>query len=62
MGVRREVIAPSLMPTRSGDRVKTDKRDEDKVGVIWKRWCLMHNIGKIALYRPEYGVREVIAR
>lgn len=27
MGVRCEVIAPSLIPTRSGDRVKTDKRD-----------------------------------
>ena len=33
-----------------------------KVGVIWKRRCLMHNIGKVTLYRPEYGVREVIAR
>ena len=26
MGVRCDVIAPSLIPTRSGDRVKTDKR------------------------------------
>ena len=61
MGVRCEVIAPSLIPTRSGNRVKTDKRDAAKVGVIWKRWCIMHNIGKIALYRRECGVREVIA-
>ena len=27
MGVRCDVIAPSLIPTKSGDRVKTDKRD-----------------------------------
>ncbi len=31
MGVRCEVIAPSLIPTRSGDRVKTDKRDSIKL-------------------------------
>ena len=28
MGIRCEVIAPSLIPTRSGDRVKTDSRAE----------------------------------
>lgn len=31
MGCRCEVIAPSLIPTRSGDRVKTDKRDAMKL-------------------------------
>jgi len=31
MGIRCEVIAPSLIPTRSGDRVKTDKRDAAKL-------------------------------
>jgi len=31
MGVQCEVIAPSLIPTRSGDRVKTDKRDAMKL-------------------------------
>lgn len=31
MGVRCDVIAPSLIPTRSGDRVKTDKRDALKL-------------------------------
>jgi hypothetical protein len=30
-------------------------RGRTKVGVIWKLWCIMHNIGKIALYRPGYG-------
>lgn len=31
MGVICEVIAPSLIPTKSGDRVKTDKRDAMKL-------------------------------
>ena len=31
MGCQCEVIAPSLIPTRSGDRVKTDKRDAAKL-------------------------------
>jgi len=31
MGVKCEVIAPSLIPTKSGDRVKTDKRDALKL-------------------------------
>lgn len=33
-------------------------RGREKVGVIWKLWCIMHNIEKIALYSPEYGVAE----
>lgn len=35
-------------------------RGREKVAVIWKLWSIMHNIGKIALYRPEYGVEGVI--
>ncbi|HRX91048.1 MAG TPA: IS110 family transposase [Steroidobacteraceae bacterium] len=31
LGVRCEVIAPSLIPVKSGDRVKTDKRDAMKL-------------------------------
>lgn len=31
MGIRCDVIAPSLIPTKSGDRVKTDKRDAMKL-------------------------------
>jgi transposase len=31
LGVGCEVVAPSLTPTRSGDRVKTDKRDARKL-------------------------------
>ena len=31
LGVECEVVAPSLTPTRSGDRIKTDKRDARKL-------------------------------
>ncbi len=31
LGVACEVIAPSLVPTKSGDRVKTDRRDAEKL-------------------------------
>ena len=31
LGVDCEVIAPSLIPTKSGDKVKTDRRDAEKL-------------------------------
>jgi len=31
LGVECEVIAPSLVPTKAGDRVKTDRRDAEKL-------------------------------
>src|SRR6266480_1607698 len=31
LGVQCEVVAPSMTPTRSGDRIKTDKRDARKL-------------------------------
>ena len=31
LGVACEVIAPSLVPTKAGDRVKTDRRDAEKL-------------------------------
>jgi transposase len=31
LGVKCEVIAPSLIPTKAGDRVKTDRRDAEKL-------------------------------
>jgi transposase len=35
-GMRCEVIAPSLIPTRPGDRVKTDKRDARRLAVLMR--------------------------
>lgn len=31
LGIRCDVVAPSLIPVRSGDRVKTDRRDAEKL-------------------------------
>ena len=31
LGVQCEVIAPSLVPVKAGDRVKTDRRDAEKL-------------------------------
>ena len=31
LGVACDVIAPSLVPTKAGDRVKTDRRDSEKL-------------------------------
>ncbi len=36
IGVSCEVIAPSLIPNKSGDRVKTDKRDAQKLGRYYR--------------------------
>jgi transposase len=35
-GVECEVIAPSLIPRRSGDRVKTDRRDAQKLARLYR--------------------------
>jgi transposase len=35
-GIRCEVIAPSLIPTRPGDRVKTDTRDARRLAVLFR--------------------------
>lgn len=36
---------------------KLTRGGRDKVAVIWKLWAIMHNIGKIVLYRPGYGTK-----
>lgn len=36
VGMRCEVIAPSLIPTRQGDRVKTDKRDARRLAALFR--------------------------
>jgi transposase len=36
IGFAVEVIAPSLIPTKSGDRVKTDKRDARKLARLYR--------------------------
>jgi transposase len=36
LGVACEVIAPSLVPTKAGDRVKTDRRDAEKLARCYR--------------------------
>jgi len=36
LGVRCEVIAPSLIPARPGDRVQTDRRDAARLAVLFR--------------------------
>jgi transposase len=42
IGVACDVVAPSLIPVRAGDRIKTDRRDAKKLkllGVSSARFC-----------------------
>jgi len=36
LGVKCEVIAPTLVPEKSGDRVKTDRRDAEKLARCYR--------------------------
>jgi transposase len=36
LGVHCEAIAPSLIPVKSGDRVKTDRRDAEKLARLFR--------------------------
>jgi transposase len=36
MGHRCVVVAPGLIPVRAGDRVKTDRRDAEKLARLWR--------------------------
>jgi transposase len=48
LGVACEVIAPSLVPTKAGDRVKTDRRDAEKL-------ARCHRAGELTAVRvPHY--------
>lgn len=39
-GVRCAVVAPSLIPVRTGDRIKTDRRDARKLAELWRAGML----------------------
>jgi len=38
-GIECEVVAPGLVPTRPGDRVKTDKRDARRLALCTRAAC-----------------------
>ena len=53
MGVRCEVIAPSLIPTAPGDKVKTDKRDA-------RRLALLLRAGQLTAVRVPSQAEEAV--
>jgi transposase len=56
LGVRNQVVAPSLVPRRAGDRVKTDRRDA-------RRLARLHRAGELTAIRvptqDEEAVRDL---
>jgi transposase len=57
MGVACDVIAPSLVPVRAGDRVKTDRRDA-------KRLVRLYRAGELSFVAPpspeHEGLRDLV--
>jgi transposase len=57
LGVACDVIAPSLVPVRAGDRVKTDRRDA-------KRLVRLYRAGELSFVEPpspaQEGLRDLV--
>jgi transposase len=57
LGVACDIIAPSLVPVRAGDRVKTDHRDAKKL-------VRLYRAGELVFVRPpsveQEGLRELV--
>jgi transposase len=57
LGVACDVIAPSLVPVRAGDRVKTDKRDAKKL-------VRLYRAGELSFVQPptpqQEGLRDLV--
>jgi transposase len=57
LGVACDVIAPSLVPVRAGDRVKTDRRDARKL-------VRLYRAGELVFVRPpsleQEGLRDLV--
>ena len=57
MGVACDVIAPSLIPIRAGDRVKTDRRDAKKL-------VRLYRAGELSFVAPpspaQEGLRDLV--
>jgi transposase len=52
-GISCDVIAPSLIPKKSGDRVKTDKKDAEKI-------ARMHRMGELTAIRVPTPAQEAL--
>jgi transposase len=53
MGAACDVVAPSLIPRRAGDRVKTDKRDASRL-------ARLHRAGELAAIRVRSPAEEAV--
>ena len=57
LGVACDIIAPSLVPVRAGDRVKTDRRDAKKL-------VRLYRAGELVFVRPpsleQEGLRDLV--
>jgi transposase len=51
LGVKCEVVAPTLVPVKAGDRVKTDRRDAEKLARSYRSGDLT------AVWVPDEGSR-----
>lgn len=57
LGVVCDVIAPSLVPVRAGERMKTDKRDAKKLGRLYRAGGLRF----VAPPSPDHeGLRDLV--
>jgi transposase len=57
IGVGCDVVAPSLIPVRAGDRVKTDRRDAEKLVTLYRGGLLRF----VAPPTPETeGLRDLL--
>ena len=57
LGAERDVIAPSLIPVRAGDRIKTDRRDAKKLVRLYRAGQLSY----VAPPTPETeGLRDLL--
>lgn len=52
-GISCDVIAPSLIPKKAGDRVKTDKKDAEKI-------ARMHRMGELTAIRVPTPAQEAL--
>src|SRR3990170_4318279 len=52
-GIPCDVIAPSLIPTKPGDRIKTDRRDAEKL-------ARMHRMGELTAIRVPTPAQEAL--
>jgi hypothetical protein len=53
LGVACQVIAPSLVPVKAGDRVKTDRRDAEKLAL--RKYVLKEAAKKLFVRQSHYS-------